>query len=148
MRRGQVGLDHRVVVALADLPVGVADLAHHDVLADFGVVHQRVASVPPALTADTLAALTAGEPGTGGAAGFGNVGTVSPGTSGKYGFLPQTLLPGMTVYADAAAGSTGPQLLYQAIGSSNLRAYADQDAVGHAAISNLVLFERQLLIGD
>jgi len=28
--------------------------------------------------------------------------------------------------------------LYQAIGSSNLRAYADQDAVGHAAISKLV----------
>jgi hypothetical protein len=44
-------------------------------------------------------------------------------------------------------GTTGPQLLYQAIGSGNLRVYADQDAVGHAAISNLLLSERQLLIG-
>jgi hypothetical protein len=38
-----------VVVPLADLGAGVADLAHHDVLAHFGVVHQRVAGVPAAL---------------------------------------------------------------------------------------------------
>jgi hypothetical protein len=100
------------------------------------------------LTADTLATLTAGEPGTGGAAGFGSAATVAPGTSGKYGLLPAVLLPGMVIYADSSAGTTGPQLLYQAIGSSNLRAYADQDAVGHAAISNLLLSERPLLIGD
>ena len=41
------------------------------------------------------------------------------------------------VYADSTAGSTGPQLLYQAIGASNLRAYVQgQDDVGHAAVSN------------
>jgi hypothetical protein len=40
------------------------------------------------------------------------------------------------VYADSSAGSTGPQLLYQAIGGGNLRAYTDQDAVGHAALAN------------
>ena len=38
---------------------------------------------------------------------------------------------------------------YTAIGSNNLRAWVDgQDAVGHAALSNLVLSERQLLIWD
>jgi hypothetical protein len=58
------------------------------------------------------------------------------GTSGKYGLLPATFLPGTVVNADSTAGSTGPQLLYAAIGSSNLRAYADTDAVGHAATGN------------
>ena len=43
---------------------------------------------------------------------------------------------GMTVYADSSAGSTRPQLLYQAIGGSNLRAYTNQDQVGHVAIAN------------
>jgi hypothetical protein len=42
------------------------------------------------------------------------------------------------IYADSAAGfATGPQLLYQAIGSSNLRAYVQgSDDVGHAGIAN------------
>jgi hypothetical protein len=40
------------------------------------------------LTPDTAATVTAGEPGTGGGAGYGNSATVSPGTSGKYGWLP------------------------------------------------------------
>ena len=70
-------------------------------------------------------------------AGFGNVGTVAPGTGGKSGWLPVTFLPGMVVYADSSAGTTGPQLLYQAIGAGNLRAFVDgQDSVGHAAVSN------------
>ena len=56
-----------------------------------------------AVTADALSAVTAGEPGTGGAAGFGGSETVSPGTSGKYGLIPQTLLPGMVVVADSSA---------------------------------------------
>jgi len=64
------------------------------------------------VTPDTLATLVMGEPGTGGAAGFGSVETVSPGTDGKYGWLPVTFLPGMVVVADSSAGSTGPQLLY------------------------------------
>jgi hypothetical protein len=44
----QVRIDHRVVVPLADLPAGVAGRAHHDVLADFGVVQQAVADQPEA----------------------------------------------------------------------------------------------------
>jgi hypothetical protein len=37
----------------------------------------------------------------------------------------------MVVVADSSAGSTGPQLLYQAIGSGNLRSFVDgQDTVG------------------
>jgi hypothetical protein len=46
------------------------------------------------------------------------------------------VLPGQVVWADSTAGSTGPQLLYQAIGAGNLRAWADTDAVGHAALGN------------
>ena len=38
--------------------------------------------------------------------------------------------------------------LYAAIGAGNLRAYADTDAVGHAAIGSYGLSERQLLIAD
>jgi hypothetical protein len=52
--------------------------------------------------------------------------------------LPQvTFQQGTVIYADSSAGSTGPQLLYQAIGAGNLRAFVDgTDAVGHAGISN------------
>lgn len=71
------------------------------------------------LSSDTLATVTAGEPGTGGAAGYGNTGTVAPGTSGKYGYFGETITAGTVVYADSSAGTTGPQLLYQAIGSGN-----------------------------
>lgn len=51
---------------------------------------------------------------------------------------PQTTwLPGQVIYADSSAGNTGPQLLYQAIGAGNLRAYvAGQDDVGHFGLSN------------
>jgi hypothetical protein len=45
---GQVRLPERVVIPLADLPAGVTDLAHHDVLADLGVVHRRVAGATAA----------------------------------------------------------------------------------------------------
>ena len=89
------------------------------------------------ITPDTAATVTAGEPGTGAPAGPGNAATVSPGTSGKYSNLPLVFLPGQIVYADSSAGSTGPQLLYQAIGAGNLRAYVDgQDAVGHDGLAN------------
>jgi hypothetical protein len=48
-----------------------------------------------------------------------------------------TFTPGQVVWADSSAGTTPPQLLYQAIGAGNLRAWVDgQDTVGHAAISN------------
>jgi len=89
------------------------------------------------LTPDTLASVTAGEPGTGGAAGFGDSATVLPGTSGKYELIPATLQKGTVIVADSTAGSSSPQLLYQAIGAGNLRAWVDgQDAVGHARLSN------------
>jgi hypothetical protein len=43
----------------------------------------------------------------------------------------------MVVWADSTAGSTGPQLLYQAIGAANLCAYNQgQDDRGGAALSN------------
>jgi hypothetical protein len=63
---------------------------------------------------------------------------VSPSTSGKYGYLAgATFIPGQVVYADSTAGSTAPQLLYQAIGAGNLAAWRDgTDNVGHAALSN------------
>jgi hypothetical protein len=70
-------------------------------------------------------------------AGPGNVGTVAPGTSGKYGWLPITFLPAMMVVANSTAGSAGPQLLYRAIGTANFRAYVQgQDDRGGAALSN------------
>jgi hypothetical protein len=51
--------------------------------------------------------------------------------------LPATFLPGMVIYADSTAGTTGPQLLSQAIGSSNLRPYVQgQDGRGGAALAN------------
>jgi hypothetical protein len=47
-----------------------------------------------------------------------------------------TFLPGMVIYADSSAGSTGPQL-YTAIGAGNLRAYVQgQDDRGGAALAN------------
>jgi hypothetical protein len=89
------------------------------------------------LTPDTLATVVAGEPGTGAPAGPGNTATVTPGTSGKYGYLPATVLKGTVITADSSAGTTGPQLLYQAIGSGNLRAYIQgQDDPGHAGLAN------------
>jgi hypothetical protein len=94
------------------------------------VVTSRVTVTP-----DALAALAAGEPGTGAQVGYGSIGTVSPGTSGRYGWLPVTFLPGQVIWADPAAGTAGPQLLYQAL-SGSLRAYADTDAAGHAATGN------------
>ena len=46
-------------------------------------------------------------------------------------------LPGQVIWADSSAGSTGPQLLYQAIGEGNLRAYVQgTDDMGDAALAN------------
>jgi hypothetical protein len=79
------------------------------------------------LTPDAAAALAAGEPGTGSAAGYGNVAT----TGGP--LWPVTYLAGTPVVLDSA----GP--LYAAIGAGNLRAWADTDAVSHAALANLAV---------
>jgi hypothetical protein len=94
------------------------------------------------VTPDALIAPVAGEPGTGGAAGFGNAATIvaAAGSQGKYGLpgMPLTFIQGTTIYADSTAGfATGAQLLYQAIGAANLRAYVQgQDDRGGAALSN------------
>ena len=94
------------------------------------------------LSPDTVAAITAGEPGTGGAAGYGSSATVVPvvGSEGKFGLpgMPLTFHPGDVIWADSTAGfATGAQLLYEAICGSNLAAFRDgTDNVGHAALSN------------
>ena len=89
------------------------------------------------VTPEALATVVAGEPGTGGASGYGNAGTAVQ-SAGKYGLMHATFVKGMVIYADSVAGiDSGPKILYQAIGAGNLRAYvAGQDDVGHAAISN------------
>jgi hypothetical protein len=83
------------------------------------------------LTAAQAVAVIAGEPGTGGAAGYGNT-AVTPGTpSGSYANVPLTFLEGTAIVLDPAGA------LYAAIGSGNLRAYTQgTDDVGHAALSN------------
>ena len=76
--------------------------------------------------AGTAATVTAGEPGTGGAAGHGNAAT-----SAGWALFPQTFLAGTATVPDPA----GP--LFAAIGTGNLAAYRDgTDNVGHAALSN------------
>ena len=77
--------------------------------------------------AGTPAAVVAGEPSSGGAAGYGNA-SVSAG----FGYFPQTFIAGTTIVLDPAG------TLYAAIGAGNLRAYVQgQDDVGHAALANL-----------
>lgn len=87
-------------------------------------------TVPP----DAVAAIVAGEPGTGGTAGFGN--SAFTDAAGHWGSSGAIFPEGTVIYADSSVGTTGPQLLYVAIGAGNLRAYADTDAVGHAALAN------------
>jgi hypothetical protein len=77
------------------------------------------------VAAGTAATVTAGEPGTGGAAGDGNAAT----TGGP--LWPTTFLEGTAIVLDPAGE------LYSLIGAGNLRAYVQgQDDVGHAALSN------------
>jgi hypothetical protein len=71
---------------------------------------------------------------TPGTDGFGDA--TGTDAAGHWGTCGATFPEGTVIYADSAAGSTGPQLLYQAIGAGNLRAYTDGDAVGHAALGN------------
>ena len=85
-----------------------------------------VVTTTTTVPAGTPATVVAGEPGTGGAAGYGNA-SVSAGAV----LWPQTFIAGTTIVLDP----TGP--LYAAIGAGNLRAYVQgQDDVGHAALSN------------
>lgn len=76
--------------------------------------------------AGTPATPVAGEPGTGGAAGYGNTST-----SAGIGYFPQTFLAGTTIMLDPAGQ------LYAAIGAGNLRAFVQgQDDVGHGGLAN------------
>jgi hypothetical protein len=80
--------------------------------------------------AGTPATPAAGEPGTGGAAGFGNAAT-----SAGYALFPQTITAGTAIEFDPA--TTAGAALQAAIGAGNLRAYVQgQDDVGHGALSN------------
>jgi hypothetical protein len=78
-------------------------------------------TVPPGAAATVVA----GEPGTGGAAGYGSAATAS----GP--LLPIVLQPNQVIMLDPAGA------LYTAIGAGNLRAFIDgQDTVGHAGLHN------------
>jgi len=86
-----------------------------------------VITAPVIVPAGTPATSTAGEPGTGGAAGFGNTGI-----SAGYAAFPQSFQPGMPIVLESASS------LYAALnGAGALRPYVqDTDDVSHAAISN------------
>lgn len=79
------------------------------------------------VAAGTLSTVVAGEPGTGGAAGFGNT-SVSAGAED----WPTTFVAGTVIVLDTASA------LYSALnGQGVLRAYVQgTDDVGHAALSN------------
>lgn len=73
---------------------------------------------------------TAREPGTGGAAGYGNVGI-----SAGCGAFPQTIVAGQVIELDPA--TTAGAALQSAIAAGNLRPYVSgQDDVGHAGLAN------------
>jgi hypothetical protein len=77
------------------------------------------------IPAGTPATPVAGEPGTGGAAGFGNAST----SAGAV-LWPTTYIAGTTIILDSAS------VLYTAL-SGSLRPYVQgQDDVGHAALAN------------
>jgi hypothetical protein len=85
------------------------------------------------LSPDTLATATPGEPGTGGAAGYGSSASVSPATATKFGIWPLVFLVNTPVYLDPAGA-----LYYALGGATNLRAWIDgTDNNGHQALSNL-----------
>jgi hypothetical protein len=64
---------------------------------------------------------------------FGIAGSTE--AAGHWGAAGATIPEGTIIYADSG-GTGGAGLLYTAIGAGNLRAYADTDAVGHAALAN------------
>ena len=72
---------------------------------------------------------TAGEPGTGGAAGYGNIGI-----SAGYGAFPQTVTAGTVIEFDSA--TTAGAALQAAIGAGNLRAFVPGQDDGRGGTSN------------
>jgi hypothetical protein len=88
-------------------------------------LNRYVVTATTTVSAGTPAALAAGEPGTGAAAGYGSAAT----TGGP--LWDTTYAAGTPLLLDPA----GP--LYAAIGAASLRPFTDgQDTVGHAALSN------------
>lgn len=88
-------------------------------------INRYVLTAQVTIAAGTTSTVVAGEPATGGAAGFGNTST----TGGP--IWPTTLIKGQVIMLDPAGS------LYTAIGAGNLRAFVDgQDTVGHACLSN------------
>ena len=100
-------------------------------------LNRYVLTATVTVPAGSPATVAAGEPGTGGAAGFGTAGI-----SAGYGAFPQTFVLGTPIMLDSAF----PLYTYLN-GQGALRPYVQgTDDVSHAAISNLPLSERQLLI--
>ena len=94
-------------------------------------LNRYVLTATVTVSADTMATVVVGEPGTGGAAGHGNSASVSPATATKFGLWPMTFGVGTPIVLDPAGA------LYSAIGAGNLRAYVQgQDDIGHAALAN------------
>ncbi len=88
-------------------------------------LNRYVLTATVTVAAGTAATVVAGEPGTGGAAGYGG----APTTGGLA--WPQTFLEGTAIVLDPAGS------LYTAIGAGNLRAYVQgQDDRGGAALAN------------
>jgi len=88
-------------------------------------INRYVVTTAVVVSPGAAATVVAGEPGTGGPAGFGG----APTTGGP--LMPLTLKPNQVIMLDPA----GP--LYTAIGAGNLRAWVDgQDTVGHAGLTN------------
>jgi hypothetical protein len=88
-------------------------------------LNRYVLSSTVTVTPGAAATVVAGEPGTGGAAGYGS----APVASGPD--LPSTYIKGTVIVLDPAG------TVYAAIGVGNLRAYvAGQDDRGGAALSN------------
>lgn len=92
-------------------------------------INRYVLTATVTVPAGTPATVTAGEPGTGGAAGYGN-----SGTSSGYGVFPQVFVEGTAIELDPTGA------VYAAITAVNanaLRAWVPgQDDVGHGAVSN------------
>jgi hypothetical protein len=96
-----------------------------------------VIGAPVTVPAGTPATPAAGEPGIGGTAGFGNTGI-----SAGHAAFPQTFVAGTPIVLDSAS-----PLYTHLNGQGVLLPYQQgTDDVSHAAISNLLLSERQLLI--
>jgi hypothetical protein len=88
-------------------------------------LNRYVVTATTTIPAGTAATPAAGEPATGGAAGYGSAAT----TGGP--LWPVTFLAGTPIVLDPAGA------LYAAIGAGNLRAWVQgTNDVGHAALSN------------